>query len=105
MKIWPLVLFERKVIGEVDQIPLMIRYFILRLPGFGIYLHHLLRSDYDRAWPVISVLLTDGYAAELKKHDPELFNQVQSGTVSISQATKVLNQQRAAKDRKVLERR
>lgn len=70
MNVGPLTLFERRVIGD-GPTPLLVRYIVFRLPAFGVYLHKLCRSDYDRAlhdhpWPFISVLLTDGY---WERHD------------------------------------
>lgn len=46
--------------------PLMIRYFLARLPFVAVYLHHFLRSDNDRhfhdhPWPFITILLSAGY--------------------------------------------
>jgi hypothetical protein len=51
MRIGKLRLFEKKTIG-VDYpgaTPLLHRYILFRIPSFGIYLHHLLRSDYERS--------------------------------------------------------
>lgn len=58
-----------KVIGgECFHIrgPLMTRHLICRTPWFSVYLHHFLRSDYDRAchdhpWSFMSLILTSGY--------------------------------------------
>ncbi len=75
MKLGPLTLFERKDIGvDVDTGdplsdpvgPLLIRWILVRVPLFGIYLHKLCRSDYDRAlhdhpWPFVSIVLWGGY--------------------------------------------
>jgi hypothetical protein len=46
--------------------PLLIRYYLLRSRGFGIFLHKLCRSDnardlHDHPWTFVSVLLTGGY--------------------------------------------
>jgi hypothetical protein len=65
MKIGPINIFERKVIGEDDN-PLMYRYILFRSKALGIYLHHMMRSDYDRAlhdhpWPFVSLVLRGGY--------------------------------------------
>lgn len=65
MKIGPLSLFERRVIGADDD-PLLVRYIIARLPAIGIYLHNMKRSDHDRAlhdhpWPFVSIVLRGGY--------------------------------------------
>jgi hypothetical protein len=43
-------LIPRRVITGHGRKPLMIRYILLSTPWFGVYLHHLLRSDYDRAF-------------------------------------------------------
>jgi hypothetical protein len=48
MRVFGIRLFERKVIGPFDN-PLLIRYILFRVPKFGVYVHHLLRSDYDRS--------------------------------------------------------
>lgn len=60
MKIGSVKLFERVEIGQHPH--LLIRYVIVRFPWVGLYVHRLLRSDYDRAlhdhpWPFISFLL------------------------------------------------
>lgn len=65
MKVGNLTLLERKAIGP-DENPLLVRFILFRVPAIGVYLHHLCRSDYDRAlhdhpWPFISVLLKGGY--------------------------------------------
>lgn len=65
MTLGKLTLFERKVIGAPTN-PLMIRYVLIRIPAFGIYIHNMRRSDYDRAlhdhpWPFVSVVLKGGY--------------------------------------------
>lgn len=46
--------------------PLMIRYFILRLPFVAIYVHKFMRSDNDRhfhdhPWSFVTILLNRGY--------------------------------------------
>lgn len=68
MKILGVRLFEpRYVIGEGDgRTPLLIRWVLFRVPAFGIFLHKLCRSDYDRAlhnhpWSFISIVLKGGY--------------------------------------------
>jgi hypothetical protein len=63
-------LFEKRVIGEVDN-PLLIRWILVRFNRFGVYLHKLCRSDYDRAlhdhpWPFVSIILRGGY---IEVHD------------------------------------
>lgn len=65
MKLGPITFLERRPIGLVEE-PLLIRYILFRLPAFGIYVHHLLRSDFDRAlhdhpWPFVSIMLRGGY--------------------------------------------
>ena len=63
MRIW------RKEIGDPcspDRGPLMIRYRVLQTRWFNVYLHHFLRSDYDRCfhdhpWAFVTVLLSGGY--------------------------------------------
>lgn len=60
---------RRKVISDAcapELGPLMIRYFLLRTRWFSVYLHHFLRSDYDRCfhdhpWSFVTVLLSGGY--------------------------------------------
>lgn len=60
---WP----KRRNILRCDQAGLLlIRYFILNTRVFGIFLHHLISSDDDRAlhdhpWSFITILLTGGY--------------------------------------------
>jgi len=65
-------LFKKSVIGLGS--PLMIRYVLFRCAAFGIYVHHFLRSDYDRAlhdhpWPYVALILKGGYWEE---HDQTL---------------------------------
>lgn len=70
MKIGPLSFFERKEIGAgimEDPTPLLIRYQLVKIgEAAGIYVHHFLRSDYDRAlhdhpWGFLSLILRGGY--------------------------------------------
>lgn len=70
MKIFDCRFLERRVIGEKTK-PLLIRYILFRFPRFGVYIHKLCRSDYDRAlhnhpWPFISIILRGSY---LEVHD------------------------------------
>ena len=57
----------RRVIGDVDgRPPLLIRWVLFRCPWFGVYLHKLCRSDYDRAlhdhpWGFWSFVLWGSY--------------------------------------------
>jgi hypothetical protein len=65
MRLGPITLLQRRVIGAEEN-PLLVRYILFRVSAIGVYLHHLCRSDYDRAlhdhpWPFISVLLSGGY--------------------------------------------
>lgn len=58
----------RKFIGPREH-PLLIRYIFFRFKAFGVYLHHLKRSDFDRAlhdhpWPFVSIMLKNGYVEE-----------------------------------------
>lgn len=62
--------FRKKVIGAASD-PLLVRYILFRCAAFGIFIHHLMRSDHDRAlhdhpWPFISIVLKGGY---LEVHD------------------------------------
>jgi hypothetical protein len=66
-------LFRRSVIGQAEN-PLLIRYVLFRIAPFGLYLHHLLRSDHERAlhdhpWPFVSLVLRGGYT---EVHDQTL---------------------------------
>jgi hypothetical protein len=65
MKIGQLQLFEREVIGGKEN-PLLVRYKIVKCPLFGLCVHKLCRSDYDRAlhdhpWAFLSIVLRNGY--------------------------------------------
>lgn len=56
---------EKQVIGGVEN-PLLIRWVLIRFKPWGIYLHKLCRSDYDRAlhdhpWPFVSIVIKGGY--------------------------------------------
>lgn len=57
--------FRKKIIGAPEN-PLLVRYSLFRCEAFGIFLHHMLRSDHERAlhdhpWPFVSVVLRGGY--------------------------------------------
>ena len=70
MTIGNLQFFNKRIIGP-DANPLMVRYILFRCAAFGVYLHNMRRSDYDRAlhnhpWPFVSVVLRGGY---LEHHD------------------------------------
>lgn len=46
--------------------PLLVRYYLLNTEWLGIYIHHLLRSDHERAlhdhpWPCLILLVVGGY--------------------------------------------
>lgn len=65
--------FRRKVIGGASN-PLLVRYVVFRCAAFGIFVHHLMRSDHDRAlhdhpWPFVSIVLRGGYC---ELHDQTL---------------------------------
>lgn len=60
-------LFRRILIG--GEPPLLVRYALVRTRSFGVYLHKLCRSDYDRAlhdhpWSFVSIVLRAGYTEE-----------------------------------------
>lgn len=51
---------------RAERGPLLTRYYLIDLPWFGIYLHHLQSSDDDRAlhdhpWSFVTCLLSSGY--------------------------------------------
>lgn len=61
---WP----RRNVIRACNraQGTLLVRYFLLHTKPFSVFLHHLMRSDEDRAlhdhpWSFITILLSGGY--------------------------------------------
>jgi hypothetical protein len=58
-------MLRKNIIGPESD-PLMIRWVLIRLAGWGIYLHKFLRSDYDRSlhdhpWPFVAIILRGGY--------------------------------------------
>lgn len=60
--------FLRKTVvrAEDPNGPLLVRYILFRCAALGVYVHHLLRSDNDRAlhdhpWPFVSIVLRGGY--------------------------------------------
>jgi hypothetical protein len=62
--------------------PLLVRYYILHTRWFGVYLHHLMRSDierhqHDHPWPFVSILLTGSYV----EHTPEGATRRKRGSV------------------------
>jgi hypothetical protein len=74
-------LFEERLIGP-ERDPFMYRYILFRLPFLGVYLHHLMRSDYDRAlhdhpWPFMTILLTGSYT----EHTPQDTNVYRAGAI------------------------
>lgn len=68
-------LIPRRVITDPcypDGGPLFTRYFLLRCPFFGLYVHHFHRSDNDRhvhdhPWSFVTWLLSRGYWEHLPK--------------------------------------
>lgn len=68
-------LLRRVVVADdPERGPLLVRYILFRCAGWGVYLHHLLRSDRDRAlhdhpWPFVSIVLSGGY---YEMHDQTL---------------------------------
>lgn len=82
--------FPRRVIGPergLRMAPLLIRYFLLRTKFLGVYLHHLLRSDEDRAlhdhpWSFVSIILTTGYV----EHTPKGARRYGPGSILIRPA-------------------
>lgn len=58
----PFYFVIRNAVGS----PYMVRYKLLRLPFFKVYLHHILRSDedpelHDHPWNFVSLILWKGY--------------------------------------------
>jgi hypothetical protein len=79
-------LFQKTIIGRPAD-PLLIRYILFRCRWFGIYLHHLMRSDHDRAlhdhpWNFISILLTGEY----KEHTAQGVTHHRRGSILIRPA-------------------
>src|SRR6266478_4256458 len=80
--LWIVMLYRTRqvIVDEKTQTPYLIRYFIYkpRTKGRGrIYLHHIMRSDYDRAmhdhpWSFKSILLWGGYREHTTWTDLEL---------------------------------
>jgi hypothetical protein len=67
--LWVCHLFlSRQIICDAHGSPYLVRYFIWKPDGLKrrIYLHHILRSDHDRAvhghpWAFTSIILWNGY--------------------------------------------
>lgn len=75
-------LFRKRVITDNDGEPYIVRYILFRVPWFGIFLHHIMRSDYDRAlhdhpWGFISIILTGAY----KEHTPQGVQEYRRGAI------------------------
>ena len=75
---------HRVIQGECfrDFGPLLVRYFLLRLRRFAVYLHHLRRSDLDRhmhdhPWAFVSIVLWGSYL----EHTPEGIRRRRFGSV------------------------
>lgn len=69
MKLGSLTLLERYPIADGPGGPLLVRYIVAKCPWFGLCIHKLCRSDYDRAlhdhpWAFISLVLWGGYGEE-----------------------------------------
>lgn len=65
MRIGPIRLFEREVIGPADA-PYMRRLRIFECPWFRVYFHRILRSDVDRdfhdhPWNFVSLILKGAF--------------------------------------------
>lgn len=68
-------LFKRVVIGPESD-PYLVRYILIKTPWGGLYLHHMIRSDYERAlhdhpWDFTSVVLKGGYYELTGSNDPQ----------------------------------
>lgn len=68
-----MVLLGREVIGDGGESPYMVRYRIIDTPWFGVYLHHILRSDVDRhlhdhPFSFVSAMLWGGYTEVLSRY-------------------------------------
>lgn len=59
--------FDRRTIGaDLPEGPLMVRYRLVRVPWFGVFVHHIFRPDADRdlhdhPWPFASLVLRGSY--------------------------------------------
>ncbi len=68
--------FEKFVVNdETDGQPYLIRWRLIETPWFGVFLHHILRSDRDRAthdhpWGFVSVILSGGYTEHSQVRRP-----------------------------------
>ena len=76
MKLFGVKFLERKEIGARPEV-LMVRYILVRFPWFGIFVHHFLRGDYDRAlhdhpWPFVALVLKGGY---VEQHDQTVYGE------------------------------
>lgn len=61
------VLQKTVIAADHPDGPLLVRYILFRCAAWGVYVHHLLRSDEERAlhdhpWPFVSIVLRGGYA-------------------------------------------
>lgn len=70
--------------------PYMVRYKVLRLPWFKVFLHHILRSDedpdlHDHPWNFVSIILWQGYYEVLPS--PEWPRRLRAGSVVRHRAT------------------
>jgi hypothetical protein len=60
-------LLDRRTIGaDLLEGPLMIRYRLIRVPWFGVFVHHIFRPDADRdlhdhPWPFASFVIWGSY--------------------------------------------
>lgn len=70
MKWGTIEIIERKDVGIArGRGPLLVRWKLLAFGSVGLYLHHFLRSDYDRSlhdhpWTFISMIVKGGYYEE-----------------------------------------
>lgn len=64
--------FKKEVIVDENNEPYIKRWRLLETPWFGIFIHHILRSDTDRdlhthPWVFTSFLLKGSYSEELNQ--------------------------------------
>ena len=66
---------KKQIIGPIND-PYLIRYILVRTPYFAIFLHHMIRSDYEKAlhdhpWNFTSIVLRGGYGELTESNGPK----------------------------------
>lgn len=87
----------KRIIGPKED-PYLIRYILIQTPLFSIYVHKLVRSDYERAlhdhpWDFISLILKNGYSEEVERF--ARFDTVDGSPLHVPQPYRMIHKNKA----------